>query len=855
MKSHRIRVASLCLAVLTVRSQLFAQISAADHQKAAAIMRQMTLEEKIDYIGGTGFAVRAVPRLHLPALQMSDGPIGVRSNSGFPSTVYAAGIGLAATWNPALAERVGAGIGKDARARGIHFMLGPGVNIYRQPVNGRNFEYFGEDPFLSSAMAVGYIKGMQSQGVSATIKHFLGNNSEFLRHDSDSIIDQRSLREIYLPTFEAAVKRAHVGAIMDSYNLTNGVHMTENGYFNTEVVRKQWGFDGIMMSDWASTYDGVAAANGGLDLEMPRGTHMNRETFMPAIKDGRVEEATIDEKVTHVLQTAEHFGWLDREQTDLSISKYNPASDQLALDAARESIVLLKNQGRLLPLDKNSIKRVLLVGPDAYPPETVGGGSAHAFAFAPVSILEAISNSLGASSQVYYERGLPRLADLARDTDFTTDARGGQPGVKVEYFANADLSGSPKSTAVSEHINDAGISWETLLTNLDDIIAQLTAAGKLELSRRWSGYYTAAESGPYEIALQGHGEGNGNRVFVDDKLVIDNWMLSRAIEPHVTLELSPGPHKVVVEDWRRGRVGGTLRLGIREQSKLVSPAAKTLARTADVVIIAAGFDAESESEGSDRTFDLPFGQEELIRELAAVNRKTVVTVTSGGNVDPGNWLDRVPAYLELWYPGQQGGTALTEILLGAVNPSGHLPATFERRREDNPTYASYYPEGDSNRVVYKERIFVGYRGYEQNGVKPLFPFGYGLSYTTFKYSNLSVVPASLSDSEVLCTVSFDVTNTGDRAGAAVGQVYVADGHSKIARPAKELKGFAKVALEPGESRHVAVDLDARAFAYFDPGRKQWHITPGRFGVLVGNSAEDIALKGSVDLPEAANGKL
>ncbi len=842
--------------ILILASQLFAQSSAADRQKAAAITQQMTLQEKIDYIGGTGFAVRAMPRLHLPALEMSDGPIGVRSNSGFPSTVYAAGIGLGATWNPALAERVGAGIGKDARARGVHFMLGPGVNIYRAPVNGRNFEYFGEDPFLSSAIAVGYIEGMQSQGVSATIKHFIGNNSEFLRHDSDSIIDQRTLREIYLPTFEAAVKRAHVGAIMDSYNFTNGEHMTQNGYFNTEIVRHEWGFDGVMMSDWVATYDGVAAANGGLDLEMPKGAHMNAQTLLPAIKDGRVKAQTIDEKVNHILETAERFGWLDRDQTDLSLSKYSEPNDQVALDAARESIVLLKNDGKLLPLDKNSIKTVLVVGPDAYPAEPVGGGSARALAFAPVSVLQGVSNFMGASGTVYYERGLPSIRDLARTTDFMTEPHGGERGVKVELFDNTELAGTPKSTATLAHINESGLSWENLTANLDEILDMLASAKKHESSRRWTGYYMAAGAGTYEIALQGWGEGNGTRLYVDNKLLIDNWKIARAMQPHVTLRLSPGPHKVVVEDWQGSRMGGTLRVGIAEQSKLVSEAAKTLAAKADAVVIAAGFDPDSESEGSDRTFDLPFGQEELIREITAANPKTIVAITSGGNVDPGNWLDHVPAYLEMWYPGQQGGTALAAILFGAVNPSGHLPATFERRREDNPTFASYYPEGNTNRVVYKEGVFVGYRGYEHNGVKPLFPFGYGLSYTTFRYANLSVSPAAASDSGALFTVSFDLTNTGDRAGAEVAQVYVADDHSTIARPAKELKGFAKISLQPGETRHVSVNLDARSFAYFDPAAKQWHITPGDFGILVGSSVEDINLKGSAAVSESmANQKM
>jgi len=392
MKSRLNHVVSVFLIVLLSIAQCFAQSADKAHEKAAAIVQQMTLEEKVDYIGGTGFAIRALPRLNLPAFEMSDGPIGVRANSGFPSTVYAAGVGLAATWNPALAERVGAGIGKDARARGIHFMLGPGVNIYRQPVNGRNFEYFGEDPFLSSNIAVGYITGMQAQGVSATIKHFLGNNSEFLRHDSDSIIDERTLREIYLPTFEAAVKRAHVGAIMDSYNFTNGQHMTQNGYFNTDVVRKEWGFDGVMMSDWVATYDGVAAANGGLDLEMPNGAFMNAKNLLPAVKDGRVKTATIDEKIIHILETAIRFGWLDRAQTDLSLSKYSAENHQVALDAARESLVLLKNDGNLLPLDKAATKSVLVVGPDTYPAQVVGGGSARAVPFAPVSVLQGISN-------------------------------------------------------------------------------------------------------------------------------------------------------------------------------------------------------------------------------------------------------------------------------------------------------------------------------------------------------------------------------------------------------------------------------------------------------------------------------
>jgi beta-glucosidase len=725
-------------------------------------------------------------------------------------------------------------------------MLGPGVNIYRQPVNGRNFEYFGEDPFLSSSIAVGYVNGMQSRRVSSTIKHFLGNNSEFLRHDSDTVIDERTLREIYLPTFEAAVKRAHVGAIMDSYNLTNGQHMTQNGYFNTDLVRKEWGFNGIMMSDWVSTYDGVAAANGGLDLEMPNGAFMNQKNLLPAIKDGHVKESTIDEKIIHILETAERFGWLEQPQLDLALSRYSESNHQLAIDAARESIVLLKNEGKLLPLDKGATKSVLVVGPDAYPAQTVGGGSARATAFAPVTVLQGISNFLATSSTVYYERGLPTLTEIARTTEFVTAPEDGKPGITVELFQNLDLSGPPRSTGVMNHINVTGTTRESFGGDFESALA-LFAGRRTESSRRWTGYYVAAADGPYEIAMQGNGESGGNRLYVDDKLLIDSWKTVRALQPHLTLQLTAGPHKIVVEDFQKSAVGGRLRVGIIDQRKLVSDTAKTLAAKADVVVIAAGFDPDSESEGADRTFDLPIGQEELIREIAAANPKTVVAVTSGGNVDPGNWLEHVPAYLELWYPGEAGGTALAEILFGAVNPSGHLPATFERRREDNPTLNTYYPQGDTVRVEYKEGVFVGYRGYEHNKVTPLFPFGYGLSYTTFRYANLAVAPATNGP---LFTVSFDVTNTGDRGGADVAQVYVADDHSKIPRPAKELKGFSKVSLQPGETKHVSVDLDARAFAYYDVAAKGWHVTPGNFGILVGRSSGEIVLKGGAMVSDA-----
>ena len=833
-------VCLLCAVPVCAQSQSSARVE--------SIVQKMSLQEKIDYIGGTGFAIRAVPNLSLPAFEMSDGPIGVRSNSRFPSTVYAAGIGLAATWNESLAQQIGAGIGRDARARGIHFMLGPGVNIYRSPRNGRNFEYFGEDPFLASKIAVGYITGVQKQGVSATIKHFLANNSEFLRHDSDSVVDERTLREIYLPTFEAAVKQAHVGAIMDSYNLINGSHATQNGYFNEDIVRKQWAFDGIVMSDWRATYDGVAAASSGLDLEMPTGEFMNRKTLLPAVEAGTLNQQVIDDKVRHILQTAARFGWLDREQTDASLSKYDQHNHQVALEAAQESIVLLKNERHLLPLDAQRIKSILVVGPKAYPAQPVGGGSGAAIPYSSVSIVEGLAHLLGISATVYYEPGLPSLAELVSKTNFSTETQGGDAGLKLETFDNDDLSGSPRSTQVVRHINNSGFSWDTL-SDWEDVAPLLSSTPK-PVSRRWTGYYIAKNSGPYEIAVQGPGENNGFRVSVDDKIIFDSWELAKAYQDHATLELSSGPHRIVVEDVQRTPFGGRLRFAIADQTMLVSEAAKKLAAKVDAVVVAVGFDRDSEGEGADRTFSLPIGQEALIREMASQNKNVIVSVTSGGAVDAASWIDRVPACLELWYPGEQGGTALAEILFGKVNPSGHLPITYEKQEQDNPTFANYYPQPGTKRVVYKEGIFVGYRGYERNEIKPLFPFGFGLSYTSFKFSNLAIKQDASSTQEPRYLVSFNVTNTGNRAGAEVAQIYIADPGSTIPRPPKELKGFAKVNLRPGQTQQLTVPVDTRSFAYYDVNEKQWVAPAANYKVLVGDSSDAIKLTGEVRLSKA-----
>jgi beta-glucosidase len=811
-------------------------------QRVEAILSRLSLEQKIDLIGGQDdFYIRAYPELGWPRLRMADGPIGVRH--GGPATTMAAGISLAASWDPALAEREGIEIARDARAKGVHFMLGPAVNIYRAPMNGRNFEYLGEDPYLAGKIVVGYIKGMQSQGVSATVKHFAANNSEFDRHNTDAIIDERTLREIYLPAFEAAVKEGQVGAVMDSYNLINGSHASQNAHLNIDVLKKEWGFTGLLMSDWTSTYDTLGVTNGGLDMEMPKGVYMNRETLLPLVKQGKVTLATIDDKVRRILRTAIQFGWLDREQLDLAVPRYNREGAEVALDAAREGAVLLKNDGKLLPLRKDPGISVLVVGPSAYPAVPVGGGSARSVPFEAVSLIQGISDCLGSAGKVYYSPGVPTISEMAEATPFVTMAQGGTAGLTAEHFMNAGLEGAPYVTRTEAHVDMGAPSKANL--------------PQIAMSSRWTGYYEPTSAGKYDLFVSSTGEDGGYyRVYVDDKIVLDDWTDSREMLGIATVSLSAGPHKVVLEHHGQSKwLGGHLHMGIVREGSFVLADAKTLAAKANIVVVAVGFDPESESEGADRTFRLPPGQDELIHDMAAANKNTVVVLNSGGNVDMNAWIDTVPALLQTWYPGQEGGKAAAEILFGDVNPSGHLPATFERRWEDNPVHDSYYPPAGTTKVNYKEGVFVGYRGYEKNGTKPLFPFGYGLSYTTFQYGNLAIKPAGSaakgeSLSAPLYQVTFDVTNTGPREGAEVAQVYVAEPNAKVPRPVKELKGFARISLKPGETKTGTVVLDGRAFAYYDADAKQWHADPNEFQILVARSSRDIELRGTVTLSAA-----
>jgi beta-glucosidase len=840
-----VNLSSFFVAIILFAVGALAPLSAAPpaaQQPPEAIERQvenllskLTLDQKVELLGGEdSMFTHALPSIGLPRMKMSDGPMGVRTWG--PSTGYAAGVGLAASWDINLARQVGVSLGQDARARGVNFLLGPGMNIYRAPMNGRNFEYLGEDPYLAGQIAAHYILGVQSQGVVATAKHYDANNSEYDRHDTNAVIDERTLREIYLPAFEAAVKEGHVGAVMDSYNLLNGEHATQNKFLNLEVLKKDWGFKGILMSDWVATYDGVAAANGGLDLEMPSAQFMNVSTLLPAVQDGRVSEATINDKVRRILRVAIEYGFLKNDQQDVSIPLDNPASRKVALQSSEEGMLLLKNDGNLLPLDLNTIHTIALIGPNAFPAVPGAGGSSQVTAFDPVSFLSGLNTAFAPQTKVLWSSGVRHLDELVGSarrpsfgpptSSFSVDLEGKKPGLRQEEFEGDRFSDRPDRVSTVMSVRH----WGAM---------RFGRGGRKAAAMRWSGFYTPPKTGPTAFITASSGR-DSYKLYVNHKLVLDAGP-GEGQPRETVLDLPEGKPVAIRMDYSPDGSRITAGLAALPQADLIAPNVQKIASMADVAIVSVGFTPATESEGHDRTYRLPPGQEELIQEVAAANPRTIVVVTSGGSVATADWLEHVPALLETWYAGSEGGRALASILSGQTDPSGRLPFTWWRTVEDNPAYKNYYEPAGSKEVKYTEGIFLGYRAVGKNSAKPLFPFGYGLSYTTFAFSNLKVKPNRVRANESV-TVTFEVRNTGRRAGATVAQVYVGDPSASVPRPEKELRAFQRVELQAGAKQQVTLKLDMRSFAYWDTASHDWKVDPGKFVVYVGDSSANVPLE-------------
>lgn len=814
------RLLTLMLVLAAVATASAQAITEEAKAKAADLVSKMTLEEKLEYIGGyKSFYIRAIPRLGIPEIRMADGPQGVRNNT--KSTMYASGIAAAATWNREAVYNMGVGLGQDSRARGVHILLGPGVNIYRSPLCGRNFEYFGEDPYLSAQTAVNYIKGVQSQGVMACIKHFAANNQEWNRHHVSSDVDERTLHEIYLPPFRAAVEQAGVGAVMCSYNLINSVHASENHYLNIEVLRDMWGFEGILMSDWTATYSAINAANGGLDLEMPAGRVMNYKHLAQSIENGVVDVRTIDAKVQHILQTLISFGFFDRPQKDSSISERNPFSDNASLELARNSVVLLKNDG-ILPLTKGN---VVVSGMHSRTIPT-GGGSGWVNPFETCSVLEGlegVGNYKVVSTDDIRTNSLKGKFFTSRDLKTA--------GLKAEYFNTKNLSGEPVMTRVETTINH---NWKKNSPKRGVVNAD-------KFSIRWSGVYKSSHDEEIEFTLGGD---DGYRMFIDDEEVISNWGHHGMNYRKYLLKAKANRKYDIRIEYFDNASDARVEFAMYDKSYIKNNAKNF--RSADAVIACVGFDSKTERENKDRTFEMPYEQGQLIRDIAAINPNVVAVVNCGGGVEMESWIDSAKAVLLAWYPGQEGGQAIAEIISGKISPSGRLPISIERKLEDNPTYGSYYHNLDVDtrkspylRVNYKEGVFLGYRGYDRKSVKPLFPFGYGLSYTKFDYSNLKV-----KDAADKIVVEFDVKNSGKCDAAEVAQVYIGYKDTTIPHPVKELKGYDKVVIKSGATHHFVVEIPYSQLECYDIlTRKMVRAAKSLDDVkiFVGASAEDIRL--------------
>lgn len=809
------------------KSQIYKNVKAPVEDRVNDIISKMTLEEKIDYIGGIdNFYIRDIPRLGLPRIKMSDGPIGARNDG--PTTSYTSGICSAATWDLKLIKQLGVGLGLDSRARGTHILLGPGVNIYRAPMCGRNFEYFGEDPFLAGSVGVAYIKGLQSQRVAACVKHFAANNQEWDRYSISSEVDERTMQEIYLPAFKMAVQQANVATVMNSYNLLNGEHTTQSSHLNNDILKKQWGFDGILMSDWGSTHSALGAALGGLDIEMPKGDHMNTKNLLPAIKDGRLSEKIIDDKVRRILRIILRFGFYDKTQKVASIPLNNPETGKIALDLARSGIVLLKNKENILPFDKNKVKTVTVIGLNAN--EFVcGGGSGWTFPFQHTTTLQALKKMLGEGVKINYLRGFATVTDFARLSTFYTENGSKIKGLKGEYFKNKTLTGPVAFTRIDSIIN---FNWFNGTPNVDGF-------ENVDYSVRWTGVFRAAETKEYEFHVSGD---DGYRLWIDNKVVLESWKNQGNTPSKNLVKLEAGKEYSVKLEYYQNSGGAAIALGYRCEFPALEEAVKA-AKASDIAILCMGLNGDIEKEGADRPFELPEGQDALISAICKAQKNTAVVMFAGGNVDMQKWLPDTRTLIHAWYPGQNGGTAIAEILFGIVNPSGKLPITLEKKWADNPTFNSYFVTDGTKKNPYTEGIYVGYRGYEKNNVESQFPFGFGLSYTSFAYSNMRIQKKDKFNYLVNVTVK----NTGKMEGAEVVQLYVHQKRCTVDRPIKELKGFAKVNLKAGESKIVTIQLNKDAFQYFHPVKNEWTYDKGEFEVLVGASSKDIKHKSLIIL--------
>lgn len=804
-------------------------------QRVDALIAQMTLEEKGSLVhANSKFTIAGIDRLGIKEMWMSDGPHGVRyeinrhdwAPAGW-DTDYATYLpnltSVAASWDPEMARLHGDVLGAEARHRGKDLILGPGVNLARLPLYGRNFEYMGEDPFLVSKMAVAEINAIQQHDVAATIKHYALNTQELNRTGVDAKPDERTLREVYLPAFEAAVKDADVQAIMGAYNEFRGTNANQSEHLVKNILKGEWGYQGLVVTDWnvdINTYD---AAVNGLDIEM--GTKVDAysdyflaDPLLALIKKGDIAESVLDDKVRRILRVQHNIGMMDEGRKPGS--RNTPEHRDNARQIAQNGVVLLKNSG-LLPLDKKSLRKVLVMGPNANKKHGAGGGSSEVKSEYEVTPLQGLREALGQDTEITVLRAKQEGGAVPLASEFVVSRHWtGTPAWEVFYFDSAAKSTQTSSDWV----------WNAAY--------QAKVAGQTE-HLKMRGMLKPIESGPHLLKLTANGSA---KLLIDGAVTMEIRQSTQREQSVASIELNAGQTYALEVEYDGSE---DFVIGMESPDDLFSDKDTYMraAQEADAVIFFAGLSHGDDRESIDRPhMRLPDEQDKVITNLLESNPNTLVFLISGSAVEM-PWEDQAPAIMWGWYAGMEAGHAFADTIFGEVNPSGKMPITLPYRLEQTaPIVLDDYNEKES---LYKEGVFIGYRWFEQQNIKPMFPFGHGLSYTQFEYSDIKLNRDKIAAGEDL-TISATITNTGDRVGAEVVQLYLQDMQSSVARPIKELKGFDKVLLEPGQTKQVSMTLTQRDLSFWDEKSGGWLAEPGLFTVHLGASLADIRLQHSFD---------
>ena len=804
------------------------------------IIFQLSLEEKVSLLSGfNSWYTNKIDHANVPSIKMSDGPNGIRgdSNSGKSSACFPCAISIGSSWDLELINQLGEALGEEANAKDVDVLLGPTINIHRHPLGGRHFESFSEDPFLSGKIAVQYVNGVQSKNVAACLKHFVGNDTEFNRHSISSNIDERTLREIYLLPFEMGIKQGNAKVVMSAYNKLNNIYCSSHQELLINILKEEWGFDGYVVSDWGAALETEENANGGLDLEMPGPGNVWGESLIASVRKGAVNEGLIDDKVKRIFTVAEFSKRFEKPNFDPEEAIDKPEHRNLLRKAAADGMVLLKNEG-LLPLKKD-IKKLAIIGPNAKEAQIIGGGSASLKAHYQVHPLEAFQTRLDPSVEIAYAKGchthkfLPRLNE-----NLTSDGQ----GFLVEYFDGNNFEGD---LIMQEHL--IGNKFWVFEGFAKEVISKQEISN---VSVKFSCAYTPDISGNHEFEIFGIGQ---CKLFIDGNEVINNW---DNIEPGEAFFTFSSASKKGLVNLQEGRTYSiemqyyfegsfpAVYIGCQAPDAVdLFKEAVECASDADQVILVVGTNSDWETEGNDRAeFNLPADQDTLIRAILEANQNTTVVINTGSPVEM-SWVNNAKAIIQTWFAGQEFGNALVDVLTGEVNPSGKLPTSFPKSISDTPAY-KFYP-GQDQQMNYEEKLLVGYKWYERKAIDTLFPFGHGLSYTQFYYSNLEV--HIRENMEVSC--KFMLENTGDVVGAETAQCYVAFQNADESEPVKTLQGFAKESIEGKGKMEIEIKLTPRNFSYWDIDSKNWKIKKGSYEILIGSSATTIHLRTAINLEQ------